>query len=122
MNINLPAGIKLPDSVWIKALRWAFVQSFGSKAKVEFDQKIEPYIEKILATNDGNLNVSTITDILQQQGIISKLIAEVVKDLKIDPSYAPVIGFFVQSWLVDAINAKLGLKSKSKLAVSKSIK
>ena len=113
--------IKLPNSFWLKPLRWAFVQSFGSKSKAEFDQKVEPYIEQVLAKSNGNLNTDTIAGILQQNGVVTELINQVMSDLKIQSSFGPVIGFFVQSWLTDAINAKIGLKSRSKLSVSKLI-
>ena len=91
------------ETIYLKILRWAFSQLFGTKAKKQFDTTIEPLIINYVKDN-SSLNASELILLLHSNGTYDDILNSIIKNVKIPSEYKSIITMLLDSWITDSIN------------------
>ena len=83
------------DFFVLRPLRWAFGQTFGSKARTYFDQNLASLVNAAIAANSAGVGAKALVAQLEANGTISHWVDQVIGALKIPAVYRPIVSEFV---------------------------
>ena len=105
-------GFDPNDFFVLRPLRWAFGQTFGSKAKTYFDHDLAPVITAFVEKKGiVSLVVEELMAELTKNGTLTHLVNQLMKDLGVPAKYRPVVVEFIESQAKTLIAATASKKA-----------